>query len=262
MAINRRVAGGAAVVFAAVASLIAGAIGAPPAGNVPSTPTPGAVPPDASARKEAPQSEQVQKGSVPRATDPGAQPPAWGESKPDAKTQAPSATRGKEALLSRNFIPPVIARSDYENLWKAWGLKSKPADFAQQVLDRYGLHAAPYDNGGLPMGLRPAQSKRGPAVSIDCMLCHGGSIFGTSYVGLPNTTIELDGLFRDMAEVEPGPDFLPYRFSNVRGTTEATAAAHFLIKFRDADLNFRFPVADLGPTPDRLCEDAPAWWLL
>ncbi|HEX8912306.1 MAG TPA: hypothetical protein VF796_08090 [Humisphaera sp.] len=197
--------------------------------------TPGAVPPDASARK-----------------DPKSEP-----------KDAPSAARGKEALLSRNFIPPVIARADYDNLWKAWGLKARPADFEQQVLDRYGLHAAPYENGGLPMGLRPADTRKGAAgVAVDCMLCHGGSIFGTSYVGLPNTTIDLDGLFRDMAEVEPGPDFLPYKFSNVRGTTEATAAAHFLIKFRDDDLNFRFPVADLGPTPDRLCEDAPAWWLL
>ena len=41
------------------------------------------------------------------------------------------------------------------------------------------------------------------------MLCHGGSLFGKSYVGLPNTSLDLYGLFRDLSEAEGGPTFGP-----------------------------------------------------
>jgi cytochrome c553 len=179
-----------------------------------------------------------------------------------SSNDAPSAERGRAALLGRHFTPPVVTRAEYDSLWKAWGLSERPADFDRQVMDRYGLHPAPYANGGLPMGLRPIETRRGQAVGVDCMVCHGGSIFGQSIVGLANTAIDMEGLFRDLGSVEPTPDLFPYRLSNVRGTTEATASGVFLVAFRDGALNFRLPVADLGPIPDQLCEDAPAWWLL
>ena len=175
----------------------------------------------------------------------------------------PSAERGRDALLGRCFSTPFVSRAGYQTLWKQWGLKARPDDFDAQVRDRYGLHEAPYPNDGLPMGLRPTSGRGGKAaVGIDCMLCHGGSLFGQSYVGLPNTSLDLAGLFRDLDLANGAFGIFPYRLSNVRGTTEATATGIFVISLRDPDLGFRLPPANLGPVPDQSCEDAPAWWLL
>jgi len=175
----------------------------------------------------------------------------------------PSAERGRDALLGRCFSAPFVSRAGYETLWKQWGLKSRPDDFDAQVRRRYGLHEAPYPNDGLPMGLRPTVSSRGTnAVGIDCMLCHGGSLFGKSYVGVPNTSLDLVGLFRDLDRASGAFGVFPYRVSNVRGTTESTATGIFVIALRNPDLGWSLPPANLGPVPDQMCEDAPAWWLL
>jgi len=180
-----------------------------------------------------------------------------------AAPTSPSAERGRAALLGRCFSAPLVPRSAYETLWKQWGLKSRPDDFDQQVRERYGLHEPPYPNDRLPMGLRRTDGRGGaPAVGIDCMLCHAGSLFGRSVIGVPNTSIDLAGLFRDLDRAGGGFGIFPYRLSNVRGTTESTATAVFLLSLRDPELHRRLPPADLGPTPDRLCEDPPAWWLL
>ena len=172
-----------------------------------------------------------------------------------------AVARGREALLTRCFSEPMVSRAAYQRLWKQWGLSQRPADFDAQVRQRYGLHEAPYPNDGLPMGLRPAES-RVRAVGIDCMLCHAGEIFGRTVIGLPNTSLDLESLFRDLDKAGGGFGLFPYRFSNVRGTTESTATGIFLVAKRDPELNLRLPGANLGPVPDQLCEDPPAWWLL
>lgn len=176
----------------------------------------------------------------------------------DGKT---AAQRGEEALLTRCFSHSAVSRQSYDNLWKQWGLAGRPADFDQRVMKRYGLSPAPYPNAGLPMGLRPVRGTSGPGVGLDCMLCHAGSLFGKPCIGLPNTSVDLAGLFQDFAAARGLPQWMPYRISNVRGTTESTATAIFLSAFRDPELNLRLP-ANLGPVPDQMCEDPPAWWLL
>lgn len=177
-----------------------------------------------------------------------------------AERPTPSAERGRQLLHGRAFNPPIWPKQAYENLWKVWGYAEKPADFEQQVLDRYGLHPAPFENKGYPMGLREAQSLLGTGITTDCMICHGGSILGQSYVGLGNASLDLQALYDDMAKALGRRQSSPFTFTNVRGTTEAGAMAVYLFQLRDADLNLR-PRVDLGLRTD-LCEDAPAWWLL
>jgi mono/diheme cytochrome c family protein len=182
---------------------------------------------------------------------------------PQTRPSTPDAARGRAALFERCFSAPLLKRKSYEDLWKQWGLAERPADFNAQVRDRYGLFEPPYPNDGLPMGLRPTKSRRGePAVGVDCMLCHAGSIFGKSIVGLPNTSLDLAALFRDLDLAKGRLGLFPYLMSNVRGTTEATASGIFLLSIRDADLSFRLLPAMFSSIPDQLCEDAPAWWLL
>ncbi len=171
------------------------------------------------------------------------------------------AERGEKALLGRHFVPPNIPMTAYDNLWRAWGAKEKPENFGPALLERYGLHPAPYPNDGYPMGLRPVQGFFGKALSTDCLICHGGSIAGTSYVGLPNSTLDFQALTEDVAAVQGLPPRTPFRFSNVRGTTEAGAFAVFLMGLREPDLRLRPKRLDFGLRDD-LCEDPPAWWLL
>src|SRR5260370_40041398 len=74
----------------------------------------------------------------------------------------PSAERGKEFLLGRNYNPPFFSRAAYDNVWKQWGIREKPADYERVLRERYGLHAAPYANGGGALGLREEPPPFGP----------------------------------------------------------------------------------------------------
>jgi mono/diheme cytochrome c family protein len=178
---------------------------------------------------------------------------------PRPRAENSAAARGRAALLGRAFSPPVASRKAYDELWKQWGLKEKPADYDRALRERYGLHPAPYANVGRLMGFREAGSLLGTGITNDCMLCHAGSICGQSYVGLPNASLDLQGLYEDLLAASGFKDF-PLRFSNVRGTIEATAAVAYLMQVRDDDLNLRAPVkVDYCETT---CEDIPAWWLL
>ncbi|MDY3561436.1 c-type cytochrome [Gemmata sp. JC673] len=176
------------------------------------------------------------------------------------KAPAP-AERGYQALTRTAFIPAFWTRLALPNAWKSWGVGERPADYDRAVMERYGLHAAPYPNDGLPMGLRKAPLLLNTGVGIDCMLCHGGSIFGRSYVGLGNSTLDIQSLFEDLARAEGLTPKLPFAFSNVRGTTEAGGFGVYLLGFRNPDLSLRTPRKELGLRDD-LCEDVPAWWLM
>jgi hypothetical protein len=176
---------------------------------------------------------------------------------------APSAERGRKALLGRNFTPPTIPLAAYDNAWRVWDPKAtqKPADYAARFRERYGLHEAPYPNDGYPMGLRLAPGLFGKALSTDCMTCHGGSVLGKSYVGLGNSALDFQAMYEELAEAVGMPKKSPHVFCNVRGTSEAGAMAVFLIGLREPDLRPRSPRLDLG-LHDDMCEDVPAWWLL
>lgn len=172
--------------------------------------------------------------------------------------------RGEKALLERSFSPPAWSRATYKNAWKHWGLESAPADdrYDQLFRERYGLHPAPYPNHGLPMGLREAPGLLGrKGLSTDCLLCHGGSIFGKSYVGLGNSTLEIQAFFDDLSVADGIRVRTPFAFGNVRGTSEAGAMAVFLLGYREPDLSLRPKPLHFGLRDD-LCEDPPAWWLL
>jgi mono/diheme cytochrome c family protein len=173
-----------------------------------------------------------------------------------------AAERGRRHLVADNYIPAIWTRDAYDNAWKRWdGVSARPADYAAAVREIYGLHAAPYPNGDLPMGLREGPRLFAKGVSIDCLACHGGSIMGQSYIGLGNTALDVQALFEDLNAGSGLPGRLPLRFSNVRGTSEAGAFAVYLLERRNPDLSFRRPPLDLD-LRDQMCEDVPAWWLL
>jgi len=173
----------------------------------------------------------------------------------------PAAERGRDAVRGRPALnPPVCSVDGYENLWKRWGLAEKPADHARAVRERYGLHEAPYANGGLPMGMHEARGLFGQrGVGTDCLLCHAGTVAGQTIVGLGNSTMDLEGLFNDLLAAGPRIQ-VSFRLSYVRGTIDPISPATFLASLRDAELNLQKQIA-LDYYQD-LCSDPPAWWLL
>jgi mono/diheme cytochrome c family protein len=179
--------------------------------------------------------------------------------------QPDAVERGRKALLEHSYSPPTMNLRAYDEAWRQWGLESKPAaaDYARLFRERYGLHEAPYPNNGLPMGLRKQSFSfgLGQGISMDCMVCHGGSIFGKSYVGLGNSTLDYQAFYEEMIAASGRPRKTPFRFCNVRGTSEAGGMAVFLLGYREPDLRLRLSWIDLDLYDD-LCEDPPAWWLL
>src|SRR5690349_13385088 len=102
-----------------------------------------------------------------------------------------AAERGRETLYKRTLNPSVWSVKAYENVWKMWGLKEKPADFAKAFRDRYGLHEAPFDNHGLPLGLNEASSLLRKGIVNNCLMCHAGTIAGQTIIGMGNSAIDL-----------------------------------------------------------------------
>lgn len=178
-----------------------------------------------------------------------------------AEPDPAAAGRGRAALTGTAFIKAFWPRFAVDNAWKTWGGKEAPADYPAALRERYGLHPAPYPNGDLPMGLRKADMLLGTGVGIDCMTCHGGSIFGKSYVGLGNTALDVHALFEELGRASGNPAKPPFAFSQARGTSEAGAFSVFLLGYRGPDLTLTPKYRDLG-LKDDACEDVPAWWLL
>jgi hypothetical protein len=86
-----------------------------------------------------------------------------GDPRREGTPAGPSAARGRDAVRGRPALnPPACSVAVYENLWRRWGAAERPADYTRAVRERYGLHEAPYDNGGLPMGLHAAGGLFGP----------------------------------------------------------------------------------------------------
>jgi mono/diheme cytochrome c family protein len=172
------------------------------------------------------------------------------------------AKEGREAVRGRPPLnPPLWSRAAYDNAWKQWGLKAKPANYDAAFRERYGLHEAPYDNDRLPMGLHVARGGLvGKGLVNDCLLCHAGTVAGQTVIGLGNASLDLQGLFDDLSAADNLKLNVPFRFSSARGTIDPVNPTVFLMSFRDADLNLQAPVKlDYSPT---LASDPPAWWLL
>ena len=169
--------------------------------------------------------------------------------------------RGRRALLEQSHLGPMWGVEAYENLWRIWA-DEQPADYAAAARERYGLHEAPYENNGYPMGLRLAERDAIRGLAIDCLLCHGGSIAGKSYVGLGNTTLDLEALLHDLTVADGRIDIPPgFAYNTTRGTTNSGAISERLIALRNPDLSTRFLPRFLADAPGADA-DVPAWWLL
>jgi hypothetical protein len=178
------------------------------------------------------------------------------------------AEAGRNHLTGESFLRPVWKDEAYRRAGSVWGggapdPEKDPAAYARAFGARYGLHPAPFPNDGLPMGLKRGALADGTrsGVVVDCLLCHGGSIGGTSYVGLGNTQLDLTRLFEEMARAEGRKlPLLPFIINSARGTNNAGMFSAYLLSLRNPDLSpRRFPMP-LGVNLPEM--DVPAWWNL
>jgi mono/diheme cytochrome c family protein len=171
-----------------------------------------------------------------------------------------SPARGRDIMFYRSLNPANWSLAAYESVWKQWGDSEKPENYQKAFMERYGLHAAPFDNKGKPMGLIEATRFLGKGITNNCLLCHAGTIAGQTIVGLGNATLDLQGLFEDLTRADGVELQLPFQFSYVRGTIDPINPLAFLIQFRDADLSLQKPHPFHYSA--NVCSDPPAWWLL
>jgi hypothetical protein len=168
---------------------------------------------------------------------------------------AQRAARGEALLQSGSLTPGVVPEIVMRNLWVAWGGAPPASDdaFWQQAAMRYGLTWAPRENGGLPLGMRRDDAS---LVAFNCLLCHASQVAGTTLIGAPNHSVDLESLFDDlllMRDLAPtlGLPLVPVPF-DLDGFTHAAGA-------QDAfGLGFRLVGTGRGFGPQR----APAWWQL
>lgn len=176
--------------------------------------------------------------------------------------------RGRVALTSTGYLKAGWSEAAYRRAGTLWGKNAPGEDLADGPYAaafnlRYGLHPAPYPNDGLPMGLRRAGGSKGekPGIQIDCMVCHGGSIGGTSYLGIGNTTLDMRALLYELTRAD-GRRLPPSLFTlnTARGTVNAGMISAVLLSVRNSDLSLRtFPLALQANLPEL---DVPPWWHL
>jgi Cytochrome c len=179
-----------------------------------------------------------------------------------------AAERGRIALTIEGFLKPEWSDAVYENAARLWDQPSPdaakdPAGYAALFRYRYGLHPAPYPNDGLPMGLRRGHGEKGvkTGLQIDCMLCHGGSIGGQSYVGLGNTQLDLKAVLFELTIADGRrPPFSTFVLNSSRGTNNAGQIAAVLLSLRNPSLTVRRIPIPLGANLPEM--DTPAWWHL
>lgn len=179
-----------------------------------------------------------------------------------------AAERGRRALTSTGYLKPAWGEKAYAKAGRLWeegspDLKKDREAYAAAFNHRYGLNFAPYPNDGLPMGLRRGNGPNGTktGLQIDCLVCHGGSIGGKSYVGLGNTQLDLKALLNELTRADG--HFAPpstFVLNSSRGTVNAGMVAAVLLSLRNSDLSMRrFPLP-LGANIPEL--DVPPWWHL
>lgn len=170
---------------------------------------------------------------------------AWLACRAPSLAAEPDAARGERAFLDV-VLEPAWPAAAFDNAWKVWGLKEKPADYAEQFRRRYGLHPAPYENAGLPMGLKHIERFGQKFIGTDCLLCHGGSFDGRGHVGMPNAQLDYQLLYDEMYQAAGFPPLpTPFVLGRNRGTTNCNAAGTFVLLLRDEELNLRLPLG--GP---------------
>ena len=186
----------------------------------------------------------------------------------DTPLDPTAVERGHQAITAVGHLKPAWSTEAYVNVSKLWETSAPdpvadPKGYAAAFRHRYGFAPAPYENDGLPMGLKRGVNSDGTktGIAIDCLTCHGSSLGGISYVGLGNTQLDLKLFFNEMMKAD-GKRVPPSTFvvNSSRGTNNAGMFSVILLSLRNEDLSRRLIPLLTGAWLPEI--DTPPWWLL
>jgi hypothetical protein len=195
--------------------------------------------------------------------------------------------RGYKFITGKQYFQPFSTALGYANLWKVWGLKSRPADFDEQVIKRYGYASADYRNpyplpgedpnktnggsGQLPLGFMQDKTKDGKwngLVGVTCSACHDSRL-GTKDErpfawGRSNDANDAGVTQSDIFRAN-GPTVVlqiaPIPWSVGRGTTDAIGIVDALPAIWDMDSILLSPsLLEWFPNHAAGMSKAPHWW--
>lgn len=180
-----------------------------------------------------------------------------------------------------------LPATSYNNLWKVWGLKERPADFDKLLEARYGFaigakrnpyplvgedpNATDGGSGQLPMAFTQIRNKDGSwtgQLGLTCAVCHAARIDSNNP---DNPVIELRGMngLSDLAvfmrdSMHGLGTIVPFSMNRLRGTGNITNFQIFgmLTLFDKEHLSNFNEYLPVFKNPSTGTEDSPTWWNL
>ncbi|WP_444547409.1 rubber dioxygenase RoxA [Nannocystis bainbridge] len=198
-----------------------------------------------------------------------------------------SVERGRKNIQERAYFQSFSTAKNYYEIYKQWGYLLRPADFDEQVIKRYGMIKAPFDNpypypwenpnftnggsGQLPLGLVQAKDSNGNwtgLISSSCSGCHDSRL-GTSaelpFVWGRSSDANDAGLLQaDFFQANKLLNLLllaPIPWSVGRGSSDAIGIVDLLPALFDMDSLAMVPsLLEYFPTHAGGMSRAPNWW--
>jgi hypothetical protein len=181
-----------------------------------------------------------------------------------------AAQRGYEYLINTPYLTSDFDQETFDNVWRSWPepLRSEAESTSIQrrremAFDRYGLTKRPGDDSGKPLQYVVDEAGNW---TMNCLSCHGGSVYGTTVPGSPNNRFALQTMTEELratkfkigkalSRMDLGSMVIP--LGTTHGTTNAVVFGMGLMKSRDEQLNVIPASPEMFTHHDM---DAPPWW--
>lgn len=203
-----------------------------------------------------------------------------------------SVARGEQFLYGKKYNQTFSSAFGYNNLWRVWGLLWRPADFDEQIMNRYGLHPAPFRNpypklledparsdggsGQLPLGFvqgRNADGKYNGQITVSCSACHDSHLGNPGESAYANQSSFTSGRANDafdygliMSDLFRANTLLligqlaPYQWSTGRGINGADVTFDVLSYMFNMDTLDVSPGIEVFPHASAGMVKVPHWW--
>ncbi len=203
------------------------------------------------------------------------------------RSDAHAIELGWKVLTRKALLPSDFSQEVIDDIWRSWPDEARekvetasPEDRLRAIYHRYGLSERPElvvrDDGVATFQSAEEQDSVGPPMqyvvdengnwTMNCLSCHGGSVYGTPTPGAPNNRYALQTLTEEvrstkfrlgkpLGRMELGSLVIPLGTTN--GTTNAVVFGMGLMHYRDSQLNL------VQKTPQTFVHhdmDAPPWW--
>ena len=203
------------------------------------------------------------------------------------QSEARAIELGWEVLTQKALLPSDFSQDVIDDIWRSWPEEARakvenasPEDRLRAIYHRYGLSQRPElivrNDAVATFESHEETGSVGPPMqyvvdedgnwTMNCLSCHGGSVYGVPTPGAPNNRYALQTLTEEvrstkfrlgksLGRMELGSLVIPLGTTN--GTTNAVVFGMGLMQYRDSQLNV------VPNTPQTFVHhdmDAPPWW--